>query len=357
MLILVVNPGGTSTKIELFDGETSLHKWSLLHTAEDLRPFASIFEELPYRRGLIAKALAEAGVDLAGLSAVVGRGGLMKPLPGGVYAVCEAMIEDMRAGRYGEHASNLGAALARELAAPAACPAFVVDPVSVDEFEPVARVTGLPELTWPSWLHALNHKAVARHVAAKLGKEYGDCNFIVAHLGSGVSVAAHCKGRMVDGSGGRCNGPFSPERCGALPAYPLVELCYSGRFSRGEMVRKMSSEGGFYAYLGSKDVAEAEARAAAGDEKAKLIFQAFLYQVCKDMASYGAVLHGQVDRIILSGGIACSAAVQAEVRQRLSFLAPLEIVPGEMEMQALAQGALRVLMGSEKPCSYTEGSL
>ncbi|WP_297717138.1 butyrate kinase [Intestinimonas sp.] len=352
MKILVINPGGTSTKIAVFEDEKQLFKTNITHTAEDLKPFRQVFDQFAYRKELILRAVTEQGVKLEELSAVAGRGGLMEPIPGGTYAVNDRMVEDMRSAVHGEHPSNLGSVLAKEIGDELGVPSFVVDPVSVDELMPMARVSGISDLERPSWFHALNHKAVARWAAERVGKPYEACDLIVAHLGSGNSIVAHKHGRMIDGSGGRTNGPFSPERSGGLPTYPLVELCYSGKYTHKELVAKLSSVGGMYDYLGTKDAQEVEHRMEQGDEKARLVYEAYVYAIAKEICSYAAAFDGKVDRIVLTGGIAHSDYVVREVGRMTAFLAPLEVVAGEFEMEALALGALRVLRGEEEALSY-----
>ena len=352
MRILVINPGGTSTKISVFEGKKQVFKKNISHTQADLNDFKTVFDQYQYRKDLILSILEKNKYPIETFNCVVGRGGLMKPIPGGTYAVNERMIEDLKNAINGEHASNLGAVLAKNIGDEIDVPSFVVDPVSVDEFLDVSRITGISDIEKASWLHSLNHKAVCRKVAEDLGGEYKDYNFIVAHLGSGISIVAHNKGQMIDGSGGRSDGPFSPERSGGLLAYPLIKLCYSGKYTEGEMVNKVSNIGGMYDYLGTKDMIEIEERIEKGDEKAKLIMDAFIYQVSKEVAMYGASLSGKVDRVILTGGIAHSDLVTEEVTKRVSYLAPVEIIAGEMEMEALALGALRVLGGVEQSKEY-----
>lgn len=276
----------------------------------------------------------------------------MNPILGGTYLVNDRMIEDLQNAIHGEHPSNLGSALAKSIGIESGAPAYVVDPVSVDELMPIARISGISDLERPSWFHALNHKAVARWAAERLGKKYEDCHLIIAHLGSGNSIVAHKKGQMIDGSGGRTNGPFSPERSGGLPTYPLVNLCYSGKYTQEEMVEKLSSIGGMYDYLGTKDAEEVERRMKEGDEKASLIYQAFVYAISKEICSYAAAFCGQVDCIVLTGGIAHSQYVVDQVTKMTGFLAPVEVVAGEFEMEALALGALRVLQGKEEAKIY-----
>ncbi len=352
MRILAVNPGGTSTKIAVFDDERELFNLNVQHPQERINGFASVVDQLAYRKEAILAALAEQNIPLAGLNCIVGRGGLLKPLPGGTYRIDDALLADLRRAKYGEHPSNLGPILSHELAAEAGVPSFTVDPVSVDEFWPAAKISGISDLERPSWMHALNQKAVCRETARRLGGSYADYNFIVAHLGSGISIAAHTGGRMVDGSGGRSNGPFSPERSGGLPAYPLVNLCYSGKYTHKEMVDRLSVSGGMYDYLGTKDMLEVERRCDAGDKRALLIMEAFVYQVACEIAKYGAALKGKVDRIVITGGIARSELVVEGITGRVGWLAPIELLAGEKEMESLALGALRVLRGEETALSY-----
>lgn len=352
MKLLIVNPGGTSTKIAVFEEKTEVFKQNITHSAEELAPYPHVFDQYAYRKKLIVESVEAAGHPIASFDCVVGRGGLVRPISGGTYTVNDRMLRDLENAVEGEHASNLGAVIAGNIADGLGVPAFVVDPVAVDELMDKARVSGISDLERPSWFHALNHKAVARWTAERIGKKYEDCNFIIAHLGSGNSVVAHRGGRMVDGSGGRSNGPFSPERSGGLPTYPLVKLCYSGKYTQAEMVAKLSSVGGMYDYLGTKDAQEIERRMEAGDERAKLVYEAFVYAVAKEICAYAATFDGKVDRVVLTGGIAHSAYVVREVSRMTAFLAPMEVVAGEFEMEALALGALRVLHGEEQAKEY-----
>lgn len=352
MKVLAINPGGTSTKVAVYDGRNLMFKKTIVHSAEDLKGFRSVFDEYGYRQNLILDTLEQEGVALETLSAVIGRGGLLKPIEGGTYHVNERMVEDVRNAINGEHASNLGCVLAKNLADSLSIPSFVVDPVSVDEFEPAARLTGISDIEKASWLHSLNHKAVCRKIAEGMGKGYHELNFIVAHLGSGVSVAAHRKGRSVDGEGGRVDGSFSPERSGGLPTYPLIKLCYSGKYTCQEMVDKVSVAGGVYDYLKTKDMSEVEVMADAGNEQAKLVLEAFIFQCAKSIGSQAAVLSGAVDRIILTGGIAHSERIVNGISERVRFIAPVVTVPGEEELESLAMGALRVLTGEDIAKEY-----
>lgn len=346
--VLAINPGSTSTKVAIFEDEVCLWKDNIWHPTEDLQPFLQVGMQYAYRLNVIKDKLQEKGFALSELAAVVGRGGMLKPLAGGTYLVDEQMVEELLQGRQGEHASNLGGIMAYHLAGQAGIPAYIVDPVSVDEFEPVARLSGLPEIPRLSQSHALNMKAVARKTAQDMGRSYQSVNLVIAHLGSGISVSAHCHGQMVDVNNANHEGPFSPERCGGLPAYSLVKLCYSGQYTEKEMISRLLKEGGLYAYLGTKDAREAEKRLAAGDDQAKLVLQALCYQVAKEIGAMSAVLAGRVDRIILTGGLAYSRFITGEISRKVSFIAPVVLVPGEEEMQSLAMGALRVLRQEEK---------
>lgn len=352
MKLLIINPGGASTKIAVYEDEQESFKASISHTAEDLKDYPHVFDQYAYRRGLIVNEVEKAGYRISEFDCFVGRGGLMRSIPGGTYTVNEQMIEDLKNAVAGEHASNLGAVIAKDLGDEYGKPSYVVDPVAVDEMMEKAGISGITDLERPSWFHALNQKAVARWVAEKYGKKYADMNMIVAHLGSGNSIVAHKNGLMVDGTSGRTNGAFSPERCGGLPTYPLIELCYSGKYTHEEMVHKISGLSGFYDYLGTKDAQEIEERISRGDEKARLVYDAYTYAVAKEICSLAAVFEGNVDCIVLTGGISHSSYVTDAVRQMTSFLAPVEVVAGEFEMTALALGALRVLRGEEESKVY-----
>ncbi len=352
MRVLAINPGGTSTKIAVYKDYNILFKKTVTHSAKDLKNYKRVFDEYEYRLHIILKALDDENIDIYSLSAVVGRGGLLKPIEGGIYKVNDLMIKHVKNAINGEHASNLGCVLAKNIADKASIPSYVVDPVSVDEFEPVARITGISDIEKASWLHSLNHKAVARKVAEKKGKKYEELNLVVAHLGSGVSIAAHKKGKAVDGGAGRVDGAFSPERSGSLPIYPLIQLCYSNKYTYEEMVDKVSSVGGMYDYLKTKDIQIIEEMIDKGDEKAKLILDAFVYQCGKEIAAQAAVLLGQVDYIIITGGIAFSKTITDNISAMVKFIAPVIVVPGEEELESLAAGALRVLLGKEKSKEY-----
>jgi butyrate kinase len=350
--ILVINPGATSTKLAVFDGEQILMKKIVEHQGTELQKFVKIFDQYPYRMKLILEALQEVAIPLATLTAIVGRGGLLKPVAGGTYQVNSLMVEELKNAKYGEHASNLGAVLAYHIAQKLSIPAFIVDPVSTDEMEPVARVAGSPEFTRISNVHALNMKAVGRKVAADLGEKYETVNFIVAHLGTGITLSAQRQGKMIDIIDGRVEGPFSLDRCGSLSTNQLVRACYSGKYTYDELCTKLFSSGGLYAYLGTKDVRQVEKMALEGNSTAELLLEALGYQVAKAIGSLATVLKGKVDRIIFTGGIAHSQRVVTIISERVQFIAPIIVVPGEEEMEALAKGAARVLQGEERSQIY-----
>ena len=348
--ILALNPGATSTKLAVFQDETVLFKTTVEHQGASLDAYPKVIDQLDYRLDLIRTTLAEAGIKLNTLDAIVGRGGLLKPIEGGTYLVNERMISDLTTGR--EHASNLGGILSQVLATPLGIPAYIVDPVSVDEMAPEARISGLPQLPRISFSHALNSKSVARRAAKEMGGTYADYNFVVAHLGTGISITAHRKGRMIDVSGADEEGPFSPARCAGVPAFLLAKLCYSGKYTQKEMMTLMMGEGGLYAHLGTRDVREAESMAEAGDTHAKTVLLAMAYRIAREIGAMATVLKGDVDKVIITGGIAYSKQMVAEVSSRVAFVAPIEVMPGEEELPALAEGALRVLRGQEAAKVY-----
>lgn len=354
MLILAINPGSTSTKIASFQAEQCLWKVVINHPDHDLRAFDKISDQYRYRMDAILTTLQEKGCRLDEFSAIVGRGGLLKPLSGGTYLVDEYLVNESHNAPGGEHASNLGAIIAYHLARRVKIPAYIVDPVSVDEMEPVARLSGHPELPRISLSHSLNMKAVARKVAKDLGKTYQEVNLVVAHLGGGISVASHRRGKMIDVNNANNEGPFSPERSGTLPSAQLVKLCYSGKYTEKELLTSILKEGGLYAYLGTRDTREAERRMNNSDPQARLVLEAMCYQVAKEIGAMSAVLMGEVDRIVLTGGLAYSEFITGEITRRVAFIAPVVVVPGEEEMESLALGALRVLRGEEKALTYNK---
>ncbi len=347
--ILALNPGSTSTKVGLYSGKTLVRSKSLHHDVEELKD-RTLIEQLPMRMESVREFIkGETHLD-----ATVGRGGLLHPLESGAYAVTEEMLLDLRISRYGVHASNLGAFMAHACSQvfTTRIPPIIVDPVVVDELEDVARLSGLPEISRRSVFHALNQKAVARKVAASLGKKYHETRLVIAHMGGGITVGAHRHGRVVEVNNGiDGEGPMSPERSGALPVTQLVEACFSGKYSEREMGRRVVGEGGFVAHLGTNDCKIVEERAPS-DARAALVLEAFSYQVAKEIGRALAVLEGDVDAIVLTGGVARSDVICEEIKRRVSGFAQVLVYPGEDELLALAEGAMRVLCGEEEARIY-----
>jgi butyrate kinase len=352
--ILAVNPGGGSTKVALYEDTNAVHEDKIRHSAEELGKFTATLDQLDYRRQAIDTLLGQWNVDKKTLAAVVGRGGPFKPLVSGTYMVNERMLSDIREGRVAaDHPSNLGALLAHEIAKSLGIPAFIVDPVSVDEFIPESRISGLPEIERRSLSHALNMKMVGRKAGAELGKPYQELNLVIAHLGTGISIGAHRKGRQIDVNNANDGGPFSPQRTGYLPVTQLAKLCYSGKYDAAEMKRKITKEGGLLAYLGSDDVTPLWDKADQGDEEVGLILRAMVQQISKEIAAQSAVLSGEVDAIVLTGGLAHEPRLIQSLKERIEFITPnILTFPGEDELQALALGALRVLTGEEEAMEY-----
>jgi butyrate kinase len=354
-LVLAVNPGAGSTKLALYRGELLVEEEKLAHPELTTRAARRTFDELPARVLAAARFLERAGVKAGDLAAVAGRGGLLPPLAAGAYAVDDAMIADLERAARGEHASNLGAPIARALAAPHRCPAFIVDPVSVDELDPVARIAGLAGIERRSFSHALNMRAVARRYARAVGRPVADLRLVVAHLGTGISLSAHRAGRMVDVVNPQDEGPFAGDRAGGVPVTAVVELCFAPGADARTVKKRLFGDGGLFSHLGTRDVREALARAEAGDGRARLVVEAMLYQVARAAAGLAAALEGEVDAILLTGGLAHLAPVVDGLRRRLAFLGPVEVFPGEDECRALAEGALRVLAGEEEARTYPGG--
>ncbi|HUI84798.1 MAG TPA: butyrate kinase [Candidatus Binatia bacterium] len=351
--ILAVNPGSSSTKFALYVNDRADFVQNIRHTDADLDEFAgrSILDQQQFRSAQIQRVLGNAGHDIRELDAVVGRGGLLPPLPGGTWLVNEEMLAELRLARRGEHASNLGAFLAQDIARKAGVQAFVVDPVSVDEWPECARFSGSALLERQCLSHALNSRAVAKRFARECGRSYASLRLIVAHLGSGISISAHEGGRMVDVTNSREEGAFSTERAGTVPVMQLVDLCFSGKYGRKEVETLLFREGGLQSYLGTKDLVEVERRIAAGDARAEAVFEAMVYQIAKEIGAMAAVLHGHVDALLVTGGMAHSARLVSRLGEYVNWIAPITTYPGEDELQALAEGALRVLRGEEQPRS------
>ena len=351
--ILVVNTGSTSTKIGVFEDENLLFEETLRHSTEEIAQYASIVDQKDFRKDIIVNLLKEKDFDINSLNVIVGRGGMLKPIPGGTYAVTDALLEDLKVGRQGQHASNLGGILAREIGDELGVPSYIVDPVVVDELMPIARYSGVPELPRTSVFHALNQKAVAKRYAKETGKAYESLRLIVVHMGGGVSVGAHLNGRIVDVFNALDgDGAFSPERAGAVPSGALIKMCFSGQYTEKEVYSKIVGKGGFNAYLGTNDMREVTRRANEGDEKAIEAKAAFLFQVAKDIGSMACVLDGKVDQIIVTGGIAYGKEVIETLKEKAEWIAPFTVYPGEDELLALAQGAIRVLTGEEEAMPY-----
>ncbi len=350
---LIINPGSTSTKIGVFEDETLLFEETLRHSTEEIAQYASIVDQKDFRKQIILDLLAKKDFDIKSLQVIVGRGGMLKPIPGGTYAVSDDLLEDLKIGKQGQHASNLGGILAREIADSIGVPSYIVDPVVVDELMPISRYSGVPELPRTSVFHALNQKAVAKRYAKEQEKAYDSLNLIVVHMGGGVSVGAHEKGRVVDVFNALDgDGAFSPERAGAVPSGALIKMCFSGQFTEKEVYKKVVGNGGFNAYVNTNDMRDVEKMIKDGDEKAAEIREAFIMQVAKDIGSMACVLKGKVDQIIVTGGIAYDKAVVDGLKERAGFIAPMTIYPGEDELLALAQGALRVMNGEEAAMVY-----
>ena len=353
MKSLIINPGSTSTKIGVFEDETLQFDKTLRHPTEEIAKYPTIIDQKEFRKQIILDALKEDDCDIHSFDVIVGRGGLLKPIPGGTYPVSDALLADLKNGVQGQHASNLGGILAREIGDAIGKPSYIVDPVVVDELTDVARISGMPELPRRSIFHALNQKAVARRFAKENGKRYEDLNLIVIHMGGGVSVGAHDHGKVVDVNnildGEGC---FSPERSGTVPVGDLVKMCFSGKYTQQEIYKKICGNGGFNAYLHTNDARVVEKMVKEGSAEAKLVQDAFYYQIAKDAGAMAAVLCGKVDQIILTGGIAYDPYTYEVLEKYLGFIAPITVYPGEDELLALCQGALRVVTGEEQAKEY-----
>jgi butyrate kinase len=346
-LILALNPGSTSTKFALYEEDTVVFEKSLSHSFDDMASFEKITDQLDFRKDLIMKELEEKKANLTGIAAIVGRGGLVKPIESGIYEVNEKMIADLQTGLLGQHASNLGGLIANAIAS--AMPdakAYIVDPVVVDELQPVARISGHPLIERISIFHALNQKAVARMYAASAGRRYEELNLIIAHMGGGISVGAHRKGKVVDVNNAlHGDGPFSPERSGSLPAGQLADICFSGKYTHTEVKAMITGKGGMVAYLGTNSFRDVCKRAAEGDQKAILISDAAAYQSGKEIGAAAAVLEGIVDAIILTGGMAYQSDLVKKIRSMVGFIAEVVVYPGEDELKSLAFNGLLALDG------------
>jgi len=353
MKSLIINPGSTSTKIGVFEDETLLFEETLRHSTEEIAQYASIVNQKDFRKDIILNLMKEKDFDMKSLNVIVGRGGMLKPIPGGTYAVTDDLLNDLKIGKQGQHASNLGGILAREIGDSIGVPSYIVDPVVVDELMPMARYSGVPELPRTSIFHALNQKAIAKRYAKEKGVAYDSLNLIVVHMGGGVSVGAHEKGKVIDVFNALDgDGAFSPERAGAVPSGALIKMCFSGEYTEKEVYKKIVGNGGFNAYLNTNDMREVNKIVEEGNKEAEVIREAFILQVAKDIGSMACVLSGKVDQILITGGIAYNKYVTDRLTERAGFIAPVTVYPGEDELLALAQGALRVFNGEEKAMEY-----
>ncbi|QMS84194.1 butyrate kinase [Candidatus Xianfuyuplasma coldseepsis] len=351
--ILAINPGSTSTKITIYEDEQLQYKNSIKHPAEELQKFPHVYDQFSYRKQTILDAIADSPYTLDQMDAIVGRGGMLKPIEGGTYTVNNAMIEYMKQAPRGEHASNLGCVIAKDLAAQINVPAYIVDPVAVDEMDDIARYTGMPQIKRQSLFHALNQKAVALKASDDLGIPYQKARLIVAHLGGGISVGVHKNGRVIDVNNALDgDGPMSPERSGSVPLGPLYKMAFSGDYTLAEIKRMNYGNGGLLAYLGTNDGFTISKRIEAGDEEAKFLVEVMCYQIAKEIGSCATVLEGQIDAIVLTGGLAKDPFIVEEISKRVRFLGTILLFPGEDEMEALTYGALRVLRGLELPKTY-----
>ena len=350
---LIINPGSTSTKIGVFENETLLFEETLRHSTEEIAQYAAIVDQKDFRKNIIIDLLKKKDFDIHSLNVIVGRGGMLKPIPGGTYAVTDDLLNDLKVGIQGQHASNLGGILAKEIGDSIGVPSYIVDPVVVDELEPAARYSGVPELPRTSVFHALNQKAVAKRYAKEKDVSYDSLDLIVVHMGGGVSVGPHKHGKVVDIFNALDgDGAFSPERAGAVPSGALVKMCFSGQYTEKEVYKKLVGNGGFNAYCNTNDMRDVDKMVENGDAHAKEVRDAFIQQVAKDIGAMACVLKGKVDQIIVTGGIAYDKAVVAGLKESCEWIAPFTVYPGEDELLALAQGALRVLNGEEKAMKY-----
>ncbi|RDI92651.1 butyrate kinase [Thermosipho africanus Ob7] len=354
--ILVINPGSTSTKLAIFEDEKQVASKTLRHTPEELSQFKRLIDQYEFRVNVIEDFLKTLGFEYKDFNAVVGRGGLVRPIPSGTYLVDELMVEELKQAKYGEHASNLGAVIAFEISNKYNIPAYIVDPVVVDEMDKIAKISGHPMFERKSIFHALNQKAVARRAAEELGKKYEETNLIVVHMGGGISIGAHRNGKVIDVNNALDgDGPFTPERSGTLPLTQLIDLCYSGKYDYDFIKKRIKGKGGLVAYLGTNDAMKVQEMISNGDKKAELVYKAMAYQIAKWIGKMAAVLKGEVDAIVLTGGLAYDENYMVKwLKEYTSFIAKVIVYPGGDEEKALAMGALRVLRGEEKARSYKE---
>ncbi|MBN4069955.1 MAG: butyrate kinase [Alkaliphilus sp.] len=352
--VLAINPGSTSTKVAVFKGEENIIQKNLTHATEQLEKFERITDQYELRKDMILLWMNENDIKLSDLAAVVGRGGLLRPMPGGTYEVSDDMIKDLRIGIQGEHASNLGGIIAKEIAELCGVKSYIVDSVAVDEFEEVARISGLPDIVRKALGHSLNIKAVAHRASIKLNKKFVDLNFVIAHLGGGITIAPVKKGKLIDYNNANEMGPFSPERAGGVPSGALAKICFSKEYSLKEIKTMLRGRGGLTGYLGTNDAREVEKMINEGNNKAQLIFDAMGYQIAKEIGAMSTVLAGKIDAVILTGGLAHSKRLTEHIIERIGFIAPVLVCAGEDEMKALNEGVLRVINREERSKIYEE---
>jgi len=350
--ILAINPGSTSTKIAIYEDTKEISKKNIEHPSEEIAKYNKITDQYEMRYKQIMDFLAENNFDVKELSAVVGRGGPLPPVRSGAYEVNDAMVDRLKNRPMIEHASNLGAIISKEIADSIGVKAYIYDSISVDELDDIARISGIADIERQSLTHCLNMRAAAIKTAEAMGKKHKDCNFVVAHLGGGISLGAQRKGKVVD-MVSDVEGPFSPERAGVLPTDKLVELCYSNE--KAVVKKKLRGNGGLVSYLNTNSALDVEEKINKGDEHAKLVYEAMAYQIAKAIGQLAVVLEGEIDKIILTGGIAYSKMLTDWIVKRVSFIAPVEILPGENELESLALGTLRVLKGEEEAYEYNLG--
>ncbi len=351
--MLILNPGSTSTKVSVYEDEDNIIAVSIKHSADEISKFKSVWDQYEYRKEAILKVLRDNNLDINEFHIIACRGGNVKPIEGGIYELTPKMLEDMKSGKYGVHATNVGNLIAYDLGQELGISVITLDPPVTDEFCDYARLSGIPHLTRQSSFHALNQKATARKVAEQMGSSYEKLNFVVAHMGGGISVGAHQKGKVVD-----CNnaldgdGPYSPERAGSLPNAGLIKMCFSGEYSLAEMLKLMTGKGGLVAYMGTTDALAIEEKIKNGDKEAENIYMGMAYQVSKEIGAMAAALGGDVDAIAFTGSLAYSEKLLNYIKEKVSFIAPVYEIPGENEMDALASGALRYLRKEEEARKY-----
>lgn len=352
MKIFVINPGGGSTKLGYFENEKEIFIEKVYHSPEELKKFETIEKELEYRKKLVENFIEKKGIDF---EVIVSRGGAFMPLESGTYLITEKLVKDVLEGKVqAQHPSNFGVLIAWEIAKKRKIEAYFVDPVCVDEFIDEARISGIPELERKSLLHALNVRYVSHLLAKEVGKDFNELNLVVAHLGTGITIASIRKGRIIDVNNANDGGPFSPQRAGTLPTTGLIKLCFSGKFTEKQLIKYVTKQAGLLAYLGKDMITEIEKDIEKGDKKADLIYRAMIYQIAKEIGAYATALKGKVDYIVITGGMAISNKLVEKLKEYINYIAPIKVYPGEHEMEALVAGVLRVKRGEEKPKKYEE---